>query len=64
MHLAYLLDCGIVTVRAQGRASVHALARPEATLDPLAAGETLLGLPGDAAVPRPRFGADTKGATA
>ena len=47
-HLACLLDCGIVTVRAQGRASVYALAHPAATTALLQAAETLLGLTGDA----------------
>jgi len=55
-HLACLLDCGIVTVRAQGRASVYALAHPEATLDLLAAAERLLGLTGDAVALCPRYG--------
>ncbi|WP_436972007.1 ArsR/SmtB family transcription factor [Nocardioides panacis] len=55
-HLACLLDCGIVTVRPQGRASVYALAHPAATLDLLAAAETLLGLTGDAVVLCPRYG--------
>ena len=55
-HLACLLDCGIVTVRAQGRASVYALAHPEATLELLAAAERLLGLTGDAVTLCPRFG--------
>jgi DNA-binding transcriptional ArsR family regulator len=58
-HLACLLDCGIVTVRAQGRASVYALAHPDATLELLTAAEKLLGLTGDAVVLCPRFGADT-----
>ncbi len=49
-HLACLLDCGIVTVRAQGRASLYALAHPEATTAFLAAAEALLDLTGDAAV--------------
>jgi len=49
-HLACLLDCGIVTVRAQGRASVYSLAHPEATLALLAAAETLLAMTGDAVV--------------
>ena len=31
-HLACLLDCGIVQVRAEGRASMYSLAHPEATL--------------------------------
>lgn len=55
-HLACLLDCGIVTVRAEGRASVYALAHPEATLDLLAAAERLLGLTGDAVALCPRYG--------
>ncbi len=56
-HLACLLDCGIVTVRAEGRASVYALAHPEPTLHLLAAAERLLGLTGDAVVACPRLGA-------
>ena len=55
-HLACLLDCGIVTVRPQGRASVYALAHPAATLKLLAAAEQLLGLTGDAVVLCPRYG--------
>lgn len=55
-HLACLLDCGIVTVRTQGRASVYSLAHPEATLGLLAAAEALLGLSGDAVVLCPRYG--------
>ena len=55
-HLACLLDCGIVAVRTQGRASVYSLVHPEATLDLLAAAETLLGLTGDAVVLCPKFG--------
>ena len=58
-HLACLLDCGIVTVRPQGRASVYALAHPAATLDLLTAAETLLGLTGDAVVLCPRNGERT-----
>jgi DNA-binding transcriptional ArsR family regulator len=55
-HLACLLDCGIVDVRAQGRASVYSLAHPEATLHLLAAAERLLGLTGDAVALCPRYG--------
>ena len=55
-HLACLLDCGIVTVRAKGRASVYALAHPEATLGLFVAAEKLLGLTGDAVVLCPRYG--------
>ncbi|WP_184511254.1 ArsR/SmtB family transcription factor [Terracoccus luteus] len=58
-HLACLLDCGIVTVRAQGRASVFALAHPAATLELLSAAERLLGLTGDAVVLCPRYGSTT-----
>lgn len=55
-HLACLLDCGIVTFRAQGRASVYSLAHPDATLRLLATAEELLGLTGDAVVLCPRYG--------
>ena len=58
-HLACLLDCGIVTVRPEGRASIYALAHPDATLDLLAAAETLLGLTGDAVLLCPRYGEGT-----
>lgn len=60
-HLACLLDCGIVGVRPQGRASVYSLAHPAATLELLAAAEKLLGATGDAVVLCPRYG---DGATA
>ncbi|MGZ4640164.1 MAG: ArsR/SmtB family transcription factor [Actinomycetes bacterium] len=55
-HLACLLDCGIVAVRPQGRASVYSLTHPSATLELLAAAEKLLGLTGDAVVLCPRYG--------
>ena len=55
-HLACLRDCGLVEVRPEGRASVYSLAHPEATLELLAAAETLLGLTGDAVVLCPRYG--------
>lgn len=48
-HLSCLLDCGIVVVRAQGRASMYSLAHPEATLDLLRAAERLLSATGDSA---------------
>ena len=48
-HLACLLECGIVTVRAEGRSSYYALAHPATTLDLLAAAERLLGVTNDAA---------------
>ena len=40
-HLACLRDCGLVSSRAQGRASVYSLARPE-LLDLLQAAEAFL----------------------
>lgn len=55
-HLACLLDCGLVTVRAQGRASMYSLAHSEATLGLLAAAERLLALTGDAVILCPTYG--------
>lgn len=55
-HLACLLDCGLVAVRLQGRASVYSLTHPEATLDLLTAAEALLGLTGDTVILCPRYG--------
>src|SRR5688572_12384520 len=47
-HLACLKDCGLVTSRPQGRASVFSLNHGQAVLDLFAAAERLLGLTGDA----------------
>jgi ArsR family transcriptional regulator, cadmium/lead-responsive transcriptional repressor len=47
-HLACLLDCGIVEVRVEGRASIYSLAHPQATLELLSAAERMLALTGDA----------------
>lgn len=47
-HLACLRDCGLVTSRPEGRASVFSLAQPEALSDLLAAAERMLALTGDA----------------
>lgn len=47
-HLACLKDCGLVTSRAQGRASVFSLTHPEALMELLGAAERLLDLTGDA----------------
>ena len=55
-HLACLLDCGIVSVRPEGRASMYSLTHPEATLGLLKSAEDLLALTGDAVVLCPRFG--------
>ncbi|WP_432533879.1 ArsR/SmtB family transcription factor [Kineococcus arenarius] len=54
-HLACLRDCGLVTSRAQGRASVHSLARPE-VLDLLAAAEQVLAATGSAVALCPVYG--------
>jgi DNA-binding transcriptional ArsR family regulator len=59
-HLACLLDCGIVRVRAEGRASVYSLVHPEATLALLSAAERLLALTGDAVTLCPTFGTDAE----
>lgn len=49
-HLACLKDCGLVTSRPQGRASMFSLTHREALMELLAAAERLLGLTGDAVV--------------
>ena len=55
-HLACLRDCGVATMRSEGRASYYALAYPEATREVLVAAENLLALTGDAVVLCPTFG--------
>jgi DNA-binding transcriptional ArsR family regulator len=55
-HLACLKDCGLVTSRPQGRASVFSLTHPEAVMDLLASAERLLGLTGDAVALCPTYG--------
>ena len=57
-HLACLRDCGLVTSRPQGRASVFSLTRPEALADLLAAAERLLELTGDAVALCPVYGTE------
>lgn len=54
-HLACLRDCGLVTSRPQGRASMFSLARPE-LLVLLASAERLLAATGDAVVLCPAYG--------
>ena len=56
-HLSCLKDCGLVTARAQGRASMYSLARPE-LLDLLAATERLLAATGDSVALCPVYGQD------
>jgi ArsR family transcriptional regulator, cadmium/lead-responsive transcriptional repressor len=56
-HLACLRDCGLVTARAAGRASVYSLAQPSlAAL--LAAAEELLAATGNAVALCPAYGQD------
>ena len=57
-HLACLRDCGLVTSRPQGRASVFSLTHPQALTDLLAAAERLLELTGDAVALCPVYGAE------
>lgn len=56
-HLACLRDCGLVTSRPQGRASMFSLNHTDAVMDLLAAAERLLGLTGDAVTLCPNHGA-------
>ena len=57
-HLSCLRDCGLVTARAEGRASLYSLARPE-VMDLLSAAERLLDATGAAVVLCPVYGQDT-----
>jgi DNA-binding transcriptional ArsR family regulator len=56
-HLACLRDCGLVTSRPHGRASMFTLAHDAELLRLLAAAEQLLAATGDAVVLCPRYGA-------
>ena len=57
-HLACLRDCALVTVRAEGRASVYSLARPAEPSLPvlLAAAEDLLAATGSKVALCPNYG--------
>jgi ArsR family transcriptional regulator, cadmium/lead-responsive transcriptional repressor len=55
-HLACLRDCGLVTSRPAGRASVFSLTHPEAVLGVFTAAESLLAATGDAVVLCPTYG--------
>jgi DNA-binding transcriptional ArsR family regulator len=59
-HLACLRDCGLVTSRPQGRASVFSLTQPDAVLQVLASAELLLAATGDAAALCPVYGEETQ----
>ena len=58
-HLSCLRECGLVTARAEGRASLYSLARPE-LLDLLAAAERLLEATGEAVTLCPSYGQDSQ----
>lgn len=60
-HLACLKDCGLVTSRPQGRASVFTVTHPEATAGLLTAAERLLDLTGYAVTLCPEHGVDAHG---
>jgi len=55
-HLACLRDCGLVTSRPQGRASMWSLNHSADLLDLLAAAERLLAATGDAVALCPTYG--------
>lgn len=60
-HLACLRECGLVTVRPQGRSSMYALTRLE-LIDLLSAAEQLLTAAGDDVVLCPTYGVDRRNA--
>lgn len=55
-HLACLRDCGLVTSRPQGRASLWSVTHTTELLDALAAAERLLAATGDAVALCPTYG--------
>src|SRR3982750_4044570 len=55
-HLACLRDCGLVSSRAQGRASLWSLTAAAGLMDVLAAAERLLAVTGDSVTLCPRYG--------
>lgn len=58
-HLACLRDCGLVTARPEGRATVYTLNHAEALMDLWVAAERLLAATGDAVALCPNYGTDT-----
>ena len=58
-HLACLRDCGLVTARPEGRATVCTLNHTEALMDLWAAAERLLAATGDAVALCPNYGTAT-----
>ena len=55
-HLSCLRDCGLVSARAQGRATVYSLNHADALMDVWAAAERLLDLTGEAVALCPTYG--------
>jgi len=58
-HLACLKDCGLVTSRPHGRASLWSLNHSDAVMGLLAAAERLLEVTGDAVTLCPNYGTNT-----
>ena len=58
-HLACLKDCGLVTSRPEGRASLWSLNHTDTVMELLSAAERLLAATGDAVTLCPNFGAGT-----
>lgn len=58
-HLSCLRDCGLVTSRPQGRASMFSLTHPEALDELFAAAERLLALTGEGVTLCANHGVDT-----
>ena len=58
-HLACLKDCGLVTSRPEGRASMWSLNHTDTVIKLLSSAEQLLALTGDAVALCPNFGATT-----
>ena len=60
-HLACLKDCGLVSSRPEGRASMWSLNHTDTIMELLSAAERLLAATGDAVTLCPNFGAATLG---
>lgn len=58
-HLACLKDCGLVSSRPEGRASMWSLNHTDTVIELLSAAERLLAATGDAVTLCPNFGAAT-----
>jgi DNA-binding transcriptional ArsR family regulator len=58
-HLMCLRDCGLVTARPEGRATMYSLNHADALMDVWVAAERLLEATGDAVTLCPNYGTDT-----